>query len=340
MREGNSTGAGIPRWVEVALCVTALIWSGAANGIAERASAGLAVRFRVEQLEGLLQSLFLLFLAVVGLRLLDWIATRSRYADQVLALPRRAGRFREWGVGAAVGWGLCLAAVLPLLLSGNLHGRMNWRPGTLVGIVLAVGTLAAGSLAEEVLFRGYAFRRLSVAMGESTAGGLLSAVFAMWLVFPNRPPNLLVALIDSMLFGLVLTMAYLRTHALWLGWGLHFAYRAVAAVLLGLPIVGHGEFGSLADLAASGPRWLSGGAFGVDAAWWTAVVMFAGMAVLYRATREYAWKYTHREIVAAGYEVVVAPPAAHVAMERAAAPPPLVQILPTTPRGERIVGKE
>ncbi len=340
MREDKDRGAVIPRWVEVALCVTALIWAGAANGIAERASAGLTVRLHGEQFEGLIEGLFLLFLAVVGLRTLDWIATRSRFADQVLALPLRAGRSTEWGVGAAVGWGLCLAAVLPVLLSGHLHGRLSWRPGTLLAIALALGTLAAVSLAEEILFRGYAFRRLSAATGESTAAVLISMVFACSLVAANRPVNLGTAVIDGTLFGLVLTMAYLRTHALWLGWGLHFAYRAVAAVLLGLPIVGHGEFASVADVMASGPRWLSGGAFGLDAALWTAVVMLAGMAVLYRATREYAWRYTHREIVAGGYEVVVAPPAAHVAMERAAAPPPLVQILPTTPRGDGIVGRE
>jgi len=88
---------------------------------------------------------------------------------------------------------------------------------------------------------------------------------------------------------------------------------------------------------ATGPRWLSGGAFGLDAALPTALVMLAGMIVLYRATRDYAWKYTHPPIVAAGYEVTVAPPAAHVAMEKAAAPAPLVQILPSTPQSRSAI---
>ena len=322
----------MPRGLQAALCVTALVWAGSASAVAEQAARGIAERFQAGVFEALMQGVFLLFLAVVGLRTLDWIATRGRYAGEIAPLPRRAGWATEWGVGAAVGWGLCLATVLPLLLSGHLHGRLMWQRGSALAIVLALGTLLCVTLAEEIFFRGYAYRRLSAAMGESWAAVSMSIVFAASLLFANRPQNSTMALIDGMLFGLLLTMAYLRTHALWVGWGMHFAYRAVAAVLLGLPIAGHGEFGSIVDVFASGPRWLSGGAFGLDAAFFTAVVMCAGMAVLFRVTRDYAWEYTHPPIVAGGYEVVVAPPPAHVAMERAAvaAPPPLVQILPTT----------
>jgi membrane protease YdiL (CAAX protease family) len=229
---------------------------------------------------------------------------------------------------------LCRAAVLPLLLSGHLHGHLMWQRSSAVAILLALGTLLCVTLAEEIFFRGYAYRRLSDAVGESWAAMAMSVVFAGSMMIAHRPLNSTMALIDGTLLGLLLTMAYLRTHALWVGWGLHFAYRAVAAVLLGLPIAGHGEFGSIIDVYASGPRWLSGGAFGLDAALFTAVVMCVGMAVLYRVTKDYAWEYTHAPIIAGGYEVVVAPPAAHVAMEReaAAAAPLLVQIMPTTPQ--------
>jgi uncharacterized protein len=309
------------------------MWAGAASVVADKAARGIAERFQAGVFEALMQGLFLLFLAVVGLRTLDWIATHGRYTGEIVRLPRRRGWATEWGVGAAVGWGLCLAAVLPLLLSGHLHGHLMWQRSSALAIVLALGTLLCVTLAEEIFFRGYAYRRLSDAIGESWAAVLMSIVFAGSMMVVNRPLNWTMALIDGTLFGLLLTMAYLRTHALWVGWGLHFAYRAVAAVLLGLPIAGHGEFGSIIDVFASGPRWLTGGAFGLDAALFTAVVMWAGMAVLYRVTRDYAWEYTHAPIVAGGYEVVVAPPAAHVAMEReAAAAPILVQILPTTPQ--------
>ena len=107
-------------------------------------------------------------------------------------------------------------------------------------------------------------------------------------------------------------------------------------VVLGLPIAGHGVFGALVVSHTAGPRWLSGGAYGLDAALLTALVLGGGIIVLFRATRDWAWVYTHAPIVAAGYQVDVAPPAAHAAMEKSAPPPPLVQILPSTPQSQTL----
>lgn len=318
--------------MQFVLFLTAMAWAVAANMIAERAAAGIAVRFGLGLIESLVENLFLLFLAVIGFRSLDWIATRSQFSAEALPLPRRPGCLREWGVGAAIGWGLCLVAAMPVLLTGHLHARFLWNSNSFVGMVVGLTGILTGVLAVEVIFHGYPFRRLIAAVGPSVATILISLLFGALIVQANPPLDGLMALIDCTLFGLLLAMAWLRTHALWLGWGLHFAYRAVMAIALGLPIAGHGEFGTPVDMYASGPRWLTGGAFGLDATFLTSLVLIGGMVVLFRASRDYAWEYTHAPIVAGGYEVTVAPPAAHVAMEKAAAPPPLVQILPTTPQ--------
>lgn len=325
----------LSRGVQLALFATAMAWAGAASGIAGRAAQGIAVRFHLGSSESLLESVFLLFLVVVGFRALERLALTGRGRSEVLALPRRAGWRSEWGTGAAIGWGVCLAAALPVLVTGHLHSRLAqgpWGEGA-VAIATAVLTLGFATLAQEEIFRGYPFRRLMEATGPSWAAVLLSLGFGVMLLTANPPRHLGMALLDGTLFGLLLAMAYLRTHALWMGWGVHFAYRAVAALVLGLPIAGRGEFASFANTYATGPGWLSGGAFGLDAALLTSVVMLGGLAVLYRSTREYAWRYTHPEIVAGGYEVSVAPPEAHLAMEKAAgAGPGLVQILPSTPQ--------
>ena len=325
-------GDRIPRVLEVTLFVAAMLWAAAASIAAGRAAAGIAGTLRLTYGQNLLEALFLLFLAIVGFRALDFVATRGAHRSEMLTLPKRKTAGREWGSGFAVGWGLCLATVLPALLVGDFHAVLNHGVGVAPGIVAAVLTLAVAALAEEVIFRGYPFKRLVKGMGPAWASVVMSAVFALVLVYENPPRNVGWALLDAFLFGVVLAMCYLRTHGLWVGWGLHFGYRVMMAVVLGLPIVGRSDFGSLMDGNASGPRWLSGGTFGLDGAGWTAVVMLAGMAVVYRVTKDWAWAYTLPEIVPAGYEVVVAPPAAHVAMEKAVAPPPLVQILPVTPQ--------
>ena len=334
----DRTPRDIPRLLQFALSLTALALAGAASLTAGRAAQGIAVRFQLGALEPLMTALFLLFLVVVGFSALDWLAARGWKEADVLPLPRRRGWLGEWGTGAAVGWALCLASVFPVLISLNLHARFLAGQVSIPAILIALATLLAASLAEEAIFRGYPFVRLAEAVGPSWASILLSAGFAIALLTANPPRHVMFALADGLVFGLVLSMAYLRTRALWLGWGLHFAYRAVAAVALGLPVAGHGEFGALLDTYTSGPRWLSGGAFGLDAALLTVFVLLAGMAVVYRLTRDYAWQYTQREIVGAAYEVAVEPPAAHTAMERqAAAPAPLVQILSTTSQNRSLI---
>jgi hypothetical protein len=104
-------------------------------------------------------------------------------------------------------------------------------------------------------------------------------------------------------------------------------------VLLGLPIAGDGNYSSLVTTTASGPAWFSGGYYGPEGSALSLVMVLAALGVLYRITRDYAWEYTHPPIVPMGYPVTIAPPAAHTAMEDAAAaqPAPLVQILSTTP---------
>ena len=56
------------RGLELALFATAMVWAVAANLIAGRAAAGIAGRFGMTYGQTLLESLFLLFLIVIGVR--------------------------------------------------------------------------------------------------------------------------------------------------------------------------------------------------------------------------------------------------------------------------------
>jgi hypothetical protein len=138
-----------------------------------------------------------------------------------------------------------------------------------------------------------------------------------------------------MLASLLLCLCWLRTHGLWLLWGMHFAWAASTALLFGLPIGGDTQFTSVVDTRASGPVWLTGGDFGPAGAAFSIFLVLAAIPILFRVTRDYAWYYTHPPIIPAGYDVTIPPPAAHVALEQAAQPvnpASLVQILPLTPQ--------
>ena len=204
---------------------------------------------------------------------------------------------------------------------------------TVAGTVAAFLTIALGTLALELGFRGYVYQRLIAAIGPGWATLAMAFLYAMYGAM--APNGTTLSFVVTMLFGVVYSLGYLRTHALWVGWGMHFGWAAATAVLFGLPVSGVAYDATMVQATVSGRVWLTGGADGPEGGLIAAVVVLVGIPLLYRLTREYAWEYTQAEIVAAGYPLEVAPPKAHTEMEAAAAakPAPLVQILGATPAG-------
>jgi len=319
------------RTLQLALFVTAATWFLASDVLARRAARGLSERLNIDAGRPLLAALFLLFLLAVGFSILQAIAHRNPKLREILGLPKRATSLREWILGVAVGWGCVVLAVLPMALTGKLAVHLWTQPRAVWLLLLNLGTLAIAALAEEVAFRGYPFRRLIEAVGPVAATIGMSLLFGFGHAL--NPGATWTSVFVTMLAGLLLSVAWLRTHGLWLPWGLHFAWNASIGVLFGLPISGNSDFASLVQTRTFGPLWLTGGSYGPEGAGFTAIVLLVGVAVLVRITRDYAWDYTHKPIVARGYALEVQPPPAHVAMEQQApstAATSLVQILPVT----------
>lgn len=309
--------------------MTGVLWLLAAHAVAYRAAEGIAARLGWSAVgEDLLVNLFLLFLLLVGFTVLNWIGTRQGSVRLANALPKRATAGEEWSRGAVIGWAAALAAIVPMVIFGALHPQFSWAGQAWEGAVISVISLLLAALASEVAFRGFLLRRLIDATGPATATILLSLIYA--LIGSLGPNGTSFSFVVTIVAGVLFSMAYLRTHALWLGWGMHFAWAAATAVVFGLPVAGVASYSSIVQTDTSGPAWLTGGVYGPDGALFTVIVFFIAMAVVYRATRNYAWSYTHPEIVAAGYPMDVPPPPAHTAMEQAAAAnaPALVQIAP------------
>ena len=324
------------RTLQLALFVTSVAWFLAADTVAAHAARGLSERFALHAARPLLTSIFLLFLLAVGFSILQAIAKRPSSLREVLGLPKRPTARREWELGAALGWGLVVLAVLPTAVLGTLHIYLWTQPRAFSLLLLNLVTLAVAALAEEVAFRGYPFRRLIEAVGPVAATIGMSFLFGLGHAL--NPGATWTSTLVTMLAGLLLSVAWLRTRGLWLGWGFHFAWNASMGILFGLPISGITDFASIVQTRSFGQLWVTGGDYGPEGASFTAIVLLIGIAILARITRDYAWHYTYVPIVAAGYPMEAPPPAAHVAMEEMAQqtrPAPavtLVQILPSTPQ--------
>lgn len=323
------------RSLQLALFVASITWVIVATVVAARAARGLAIRFQLNDGFLLLNAIFLLFLVIVGLVVLEGIANRNTPIRRTIGLPRRPTAATEWGTGAALGWGIVLVSVLTMALAGALHVRIWLEPRSLWLAFLNLITLGILALASEIAFRGYAYRCLINAMGTSWATVVISIVFAI-ITTLNQEGTYLSTFI-AILFSTILCAAWHRTHGLWFGWGLHFAWIASIGILFGLPVNGFDTLSSVVQTRAIGLTWLTGGDLGPEGALLMPLLLLAALIVLYRVTRDWWWHYTHAPIIAGGYPMDVAPPPAHAAMEnKPASAPALVQILPSTSQSRSV----
>lgn len=227
--------------------------SGALRGTGLRPPPGLRI---------LLGSL----LASAGLLLESWflLALLDRRSFRSLGLWPYRGWSREFLLGAALG------AVLILCVVGTLAATRTitqWTAApnllqSLGGFSAVAGTLLVAASFEEILFRGYAFQRLVDSIGRIGAIAIFSGFFGA--VHLNNPGATPLSTANTVLAGILLAVAYLKTRALWLPIGLHWAWNFLMGAVLGLPVSGFPIAPSLLIAESSGPAWWSGGAYGPE----------------------------------------------------------------------------
>jgi membrane protease YdiL (CAAX protease family) len=273
----------------------------------------------------------LLFLLLAGFWAMGYAFQQQRTPLKSMGLVRRPTALREFGVGAAFGWAAMVACVLPIALFGGITITFWTGPRQFGLVLLDLATLLAAALAEEVAYRGYPFQRLIEAMGPTMATLLISAVFGLRHL--ANPDATYASTLVTVLAGWLLALAYLRTRALWLPWGLHFAWNASMGVLFGLPVSGLREFSPVISANSHGPIWLTGDGYGPEGGLITAIILLAGLGMLIWVTRDFAYQYARPVIVPGGVPVDIDAAAKRQYEEALASPaevgaPQLVQILP------------
>lgn len=304
----------------------AAAWFLFSDLVAMRAASGLTFSDYFEPL----YRIFLLFLLLLGYSLMIRLGQGRAGLRKSLGLDPRPGRGGEFALGAALGWAGVVAIVLPAALIGGLVFTIFSNSHQLFVALLDCFALAAGTLALEVAFRGFAFQRLVEAMGPVLATVFLSAIFALWRT--HAAPTSTAAVLVSFLLGWTLALAALRTRALWVGWGFHFAWAAVMSLLFGLPMAGGMNYSPVFVTNAAGPAWVSGGRQGPEGSAFGVFVGFLLVVAMVRLTSDLKHKYGHPEIVPGGVPVDIDAAARRQHEEAMAhaepAAPGLVQILP------------
>lgn len=139
-------------------------------------------------------------------------------------------------------------------------------------IIFVSVLLLFGAVGEEMLFRGYAFQVLIKAIGP------FATILPMGVLFGlAHSPNLnftALALINTVLWGIVLGYAFLLSGDLWLPIGLHFGWNWV------LPLLGVNLSGFTMGVTGYSLHWKigalwSGGAYGPEGGLLTSAIVVA-----------------------------------------------------------------
>ncbi len=284
--------------------------------------------------QALMEQVVLALLLFAGFTAMGFVFDRQMNPIAAPGFPLRSGWVGESGLGIAIGWGLTVACVLPLTIAGGIAIRISGGSQAWRWFVLDAAFFAVAALVEEMAFRGYAFQRFAGALGGFGAALAFASFYGILQTqLPTAGSSVSILSIGvSVALSLVLATAYLRTRALWLSWGINFAWKASRALLFGLALSGDTSHSPIVQGDPMGRFWLTGGGFGLDRTWLTCLILLAGIVVVYRLTSDLDYKYNAPEIVAAGVPVDL-DAAARRQHETAMGPqepavPALVQILP------------
>lgn len=240
-------------------------------------AAAIRSTYRLAVFPGLAFALLGAFGAIGGYMLYARYAAR-RDADE-LAVARAADLLRGYALGAL----LMLAAVAIVAFAGDLKLSAGGWP-TLAGLP---GVALLAGVYEELIARGIVFRNLENVFG-SVIAIALSAVLFGWLHLGNPHATTLSVFAIGLEGGVMLAAVYMATRSLWWTIGAHFAWNFTETGVFGIADSGNPGNGLL-HAEFSGPEWLSGGVFGIEASAIAVVVCLAAALVFfvraYRAGR-------------------------------------------------------
>lgn len=254
----ESGGKLRPIWAFIFAIVLSVLAYFVCGNVAHEAAEGHP--FRVE-------FIFRPLWAFLLLSIYAWLLTVGDHIeDHRLAaqgLPLSKGWLTQFVGGCFLGLIFITVAVAPIHFWGRFHSNNLMSMRLLPNLAAVLLALFCGALAEELVFRGYPFQHLEKASGSIPAVAIFSLGYGLLHLHNNGADFW--AVTNSVLIGVLLSIAYLRTRALWLPWGIHFGWNTTLGLLFGLPVSGFHYYNLMRYTQPYGPKWLTGGSYGVEA---------------------------------------------------------------------------
>jgi len=213
-----------------------------------------------------------------------WLLTVGDHVEEhriaAQGLPRVKGWLKQFVLGTLLGAVFTILAVVPIHFLGRFSTVNLWNWHLLPNLAALILTILCGALAEELMFRGYPFQQLERGIGTTQAVLVFSIFYGvLHLLNPDASPW---GIVNTVLIGILFTVAYLRTRALWLPWGIHFGWNVTLGFVFGLPVSGFRVFNLWIYTQAYGPKWLTGGKYGVEGAASGTMAILIALLVLWK----------------------------------------------------------
>ncbi|MDH3891090.1 MAG: CPBP family intramembrane metalloprotease [candidate division Zixibacteria bacterium] len=189
------------------------------------------------------------------------------------------GSVAEFGRGFGIGTAL-MVTVVAVLAVGGYYRIESFDPNPAIAVQGFLRMFSAAFL-EEMVFRLIVFKITEEALGSWLALVVQAALFG--LVHAGNPNATWFSSVAIMVeAGVLLAAAFMYTRRIWMIFGLHLAWNFIQSTVFGLTVSGHTVEG-LVRPSVTGPEWLTGGAFGVEASWLAVgLCLMVGLVMLKR----------------------------------------------------------
>jgi membrane protease YdiL (CAAX protease family) len=188
-----------------------------------------------------------------------------------VGFPWNSGATRNACVGLAGGVGAALIVLCLPLLAGAAHMAPSHDPGANYRTILFVPLLLlCGAIGEEMLFHGFGFQVLLRRFG--TYSIVLPVGVLFGYLHSSNPNASKLGIANTMLFGMLFGIAFLRSHDLWLPIGLHFGWN-VTLPLFGVNLSGITIKPTGHEIVWTAGQLWSGGDYGPEASILTTAVL-------------------------------------------------------------------
>jgi membrane protease YdiL (CAAX protease family) len=193
------------------------------------------------------------------------------------------GFFRGWARNLLFGFGIAAGLITLVMLVSESVGdaSLEWTASRSSPnrMLLTLGMLIIAAAFEEILFRGYPMQVLMRGMGFWPAMILMSCIFG--LMHANNANASRLGVFNTIVAGLMLSLAYLKTRSLWLPYGIHLAWNVGTGMVVGFPLSGFGVV-SLWTAHISGNPEILGGAYGPEGGLLGTLIFAAGAIAVWK----------------------------------------------------------